>query len=116
MSDTSAPTTFEVALPSPERSKGEREYRAFLGLLAELLRTHRGQYVAIHDGQVVDADADDIALVRRVHARIGYVPIHVGLVTDRPPVVRVPHYREYRRDDGVTPPRAQGPGLVNEAP
>jgi hypothetical protein len=33
--------------------------------------------------------------VRRVHARIGYVPIHVGLVTGQLPIVRVTHYREH---------------------
>jgi hypothetical protein len=100
MSDVSTQPTFEVTVPPSEPSKGEREYQTFLRLLPELLRTHRGQYVAIHDGHVVDADADDIALVRRVHARIGYVPIHVGLVTEQPPVVRVPHYREYRQGQG----------------
>jgi hypothetical protein len=65
-------------------------------LLPELLPAYRGRYVAVHDGRVVDADEDDIALVRRVHARVGYVPIHVGLVTDQPQVARVPHYRGYR--------------------
>jgi hypothetical protein len=93
MSDNATPVTFEVTLPAPDLSKGEREHQAFLHMLPELLTTHRGQYVAIHEGKMVDADADDIALVRRVHERIGYVPIHVGLVTERPPVVRVPHYR-----------------------
>jgi hypothetical protein len=101
VSDNAVQTTFEVTPPRPELSKGEREYQAFLRLIPELLPTHRGQYVAIHEGKVVDADADDIALVRRVHDRIGYVPIHVGLVTDRPPVVRVPHYREYRPGEGA---------------
>jgi hypothetical protein len=98
VSDNAVQTTFEVTPPRPELSKGEREYQAFLRLMPELL-THRGRYVAIHEGKVVDADADDIALVRRVHSRIGYVPIHVGLVTDQPPLVRVPHYREYRRNE-----------------
>jgi hypothetical protein len=101
MSDTTTQTTFEVNVPAPEPSKGEREYQAFLRLLPELLPTHRGRYVAIHNGQVLDEDADDIALVRRVHARVGYVPIHVGLVTDPPQVVRVPHYHEYRRGQGT---------------
>lgn len=82
MSDVSTPPTFEVTIPVPDLSKGESEYQAFLRLLPELLQTHRGQYVAIHDGQMVDADADDIDLVQRVHARVGYAPIHVGLVTD----------------------------------
>ena len=100
MSNASTPPTFEVAIPLPSQSKGDREYHAFLRLLPELLATHRGQYVAVHGGEVVDADADDIALVRRVHAKIGYVPIHVGLVTDESPVVRLPHYREYRPQEG----------------
>jgi hypothetical protein len=91
------PQTFDVKVPAPELTKGQREYQAFLRLLPQLLATHRGQYVAIHDGQVVDQGTDDIALIQRVHARIGYVPIHVGLVTHPLPVVRIPHYREYRR-------------------
>jgi hypothetical protein len=96
MSNTNASPTFEVLVPTPKLSKGEREYRTFLRLLPQLLATHRGRYVAIHEGQVVDNDADDIALIQRVHARIGYVPIHVGLVVESRPVERIPHYREYR--------------------
>lgn len=97
MSDMVTQPSFEINLAVPELSKGEREYQAFLRLLPDLLPTHRGQYVAIHEGTVVDADKDDIALVQRVQARVGYVPIHVGLVTDQPPVVHVPHYREFGR-------------------
>jgi hypothetical protein len=44
---------------------------------------------------VVDGDADDIALVQRVQARVAYVPIFVGLVSEQTPVIRVPHYQEY---------------------
>jgi hypothetical protein len=100
----SNPTTqpaFDVKVPVPELSKGQREYQAFLRLLPQLLETHRGRYVAIHEGRVVDSDVDDIALIQRVHARVGYVPLHVGLVTDPLPVACVPHYREYR-------PRGEG--------
>ena len=94
MSDTAVHSTFEVQLPSLPQSKGEREHQAFLRLLPELLKTHHGKYVAIHDGAVVDFDSDDIALVQRVHAKVGYVAIHVGLVVEPQPVMRVPHYRE----------------------
>lgn len=100
MSDTVEQRTFTVELPTPEMSKGEREYQAFLRLLPQLLETHRNKYVAIHDGQAVDSDTDDVALIRRVHASIGYVPIYVGLVTLQQAVVRIPHYHEYRpRED-----------------
>ena len=87
---------FEINLPEPERTKGEREYQAFLALLPQLLTTHRGKFVAVHEGQVVDSDADDITLIRRVHAKVGYVPVHVGLVDGNTSVVHVPHYREFR--------------------
>jgi hypothetical protein len=101
MSDVSTQPIFEVIIPPSNLNKGEREYKAFLRLLPGLLTTHRGQYVAVHDGQVVDTDEDDITLVQRVHAKVGYVPIHVGLVTDEPPVVRLPHYREYKPNEGM---------------
>lgn len=79
----------------PAGNKWEREYRAYLRLLPELLRTHCNQYVAMHNEQVVDSGDDPIALIKRVHARVGYVPIHVELVTDQHvPSLRIPHYRE----------------------
>ncbi len=94
MSDTITRPALEVKVPAPVLSKGEREYHAFLRLLPELLKTHRGQHVAIHNEQVVDFDKDEIALIKRVHAKVGYVPIHVGLVVETRPVIRFPHYLE----------------------
>ncbi len=96
MSDTITTPIFDVSLPVPALSKGEREYRAFLHMLPGLLATYPVKYVAVHEGQVVDSDANDIVLIQRVHARIGYVPIYVGLVSEERQVARVPHYREYR--------------------
>jgi hypothetical protein len=88
MSDTMTLPTWEAQLPAPILTKGEREYQAFLRMLPELLETHHGQYVAIHDGKVVDSDANDIVLIQRVHAKVGYVPIHVGMVAGVQPVSR----------------------------
>jgi hypothetical protein len=96
MSEATTQPTLAMSLSAPELPKGEREYRAFLRLLPELLATHRGQYVAIHEGQVVDSDPDDVALILRVQARVGYVPLYVGRVTDQRLVIRIPHHREYR--------------------
>jgi hypothetical protein len=91
MSESVSTPTFDVRLPEPPAlTKGERERRAFLRLLPDLLGTHAGQYVAIHNEQVVDSGPDDIALVRRVHARIGYVPIHVARVEKQPRLLRIP--------------------------
>jgi hypothetical protein len=85
MSDTSTTgAPFEVRLPEPALSKGEREYRAFLRLLPGLLATHRGQFVAIHEGRVVDSGPERVEVAYRVQQRLGPVPIHVALVSDEP--------------------------------
>lgn len=74
---------------TPAHSKWEVEYQAFLRLLPQLLTTHRALYVAIHNGQVVDSGDEKLALTLRVLAKVGNVPIHVGLVTEEPePVFR----------------------------
>lgn len=92
----------QIDWPLPTRSKWERECRAFRRLLPELLQTHRGKYVAIHNEQVVDTDTDDIALILRVHAKYGYVPIHVDRVTEQlPEPIRMPHYRLYQPGESV---------------
>ena len=41
-------------LPPPEENKWRSEQRAFHRLLPDLLKTHHGQFVAIHNGQVVE--------------------------------------------------------------
>jgi hypothetical protein len=69
-----------VSLPPPPRTKWEREYQAFQRLRPQLLATHRGRYVAIHDEQVVDSGDDKLAVALRVLSKIGNVPIHVGHV------------------------------------
>jgi hypothetical protein len=96
MSETAVPPALAVELPTRELPKGEEEHQAFLRLLPQLVVTHHGKHVAVHNGQVVDSDTDDVALILRVQAKVGYVPLYVGLVTDARPVVRIPHYHEWR--------------------
>jgi hypothetical protein len=84
-------------LPAAPRTKWEREHQAFRRLLPQLLATHRGQYMAVHNEQVVDSGDDRLALALRVLARIGNVPIHVGRVTEEPePIARSGVRRELR--------------------
>ena len=96
MNEAVEQTTFQVTLPEPVLTKGQREYQAFLRLLPSLLETHRGKYVAIHEGEVIDSDDNDIALSLRVRRQIGLMPIHIGIVVHPQPVERITHYREYR--------------------
>lgn len=82
MSETiNLPAPVIQVTPSPH-SKWASEYEAFQRLLPQLLVTHRDRYVAIHEGQVVDSGDDKLELALRVLAKIGNVPIHVGLVTE----------------------------------
>lgn len=66
-----------------------RERVAFLRLLPSLAQTHFGQYVAFHDGELVDADPSQRALVRRCVERFGDTSLYVVFVGPVPEV-RVP--------------------------
>ena len=105
MQNQSSVTTGEppaVNWPPPPRNKWEREYRAFRRLLPGLLQTHRGKYVAVHNEQVIDSDADEMALILRALAKAGNVDIHVGLVTDQPePTFRSGVVRELSPKEGA---------------
>jgi hypothetical protein len=85
--------------PAPDLStrhddKWRREQRAFHDLLPGLLHTNPGQFVAIHEGQVVEAGDDKLAVAWRAYDRFGYVPIFVSRVAAGPPgPVRVPSPR-----------------------
>jgi hypothetical protein len=94
--------------PAPDLSghqfnsdKWQREFQEFLRLKPRLLEKYDGQYVAVHEGQVVDSGPDQVELAMRVYSKHGYCPIYVGLVTDQPePMYRIPTPRRY-------PPRLQ---------
>lgn len=98
------PSTFPasvVELTPPLHTKWDREHQAFQQLLPQLLLTHHGQYVAIHEGQVVESGDDKLAVALRVLARIGNVAIHVGLVAEEPePICRSGVRREIRTSGG----------------
>ena len=84
----------EVNVSPVPSTKWEREFEAFRCLLPSLLSTYRGQFVAVHEGRVVDSGEDRLALIFRVLGKVGNVDIHVGLVTDQvETAVRITHYR-----------------------
>ncbi len=95
-------TLLAPVVPTPPESKWRREQQAFRRLLPELLKSHRDQYVAIHEGQVAEAGADKLDVAGRAYARFGYLPIYVGLVTDQPPPLgRIPSPRLLRPEQGT---------------
>jgi len=81
-------------LPTQPEGKWRREQSAFRRMLPDLLRTYRNQYVAIHNGAVVESGDDKIAVASKAYARFGYIPIFVSLVSDEPPpATRLPSPR-----------------------
>ena len=91
-------------LPAPELcfaatvdDKWERERRAFVHMLSDLLVTHRDQFVAVHEGQVVASGRDKIGVALQAYREYGHVSIYVGLVSDQPPSpARLPSPRTLR--------------------
>ena len=69
---------------------------AFQRLLPELLKTHKGQFVAIHNGEMVDADTDNRELAKRIYARKLF-PVYIQLVSKQPRVIELPSPEEVRR-------------------
>jgi hypothetical protein len=76
-----------IQLPAPviepmplQGTKWACEYQAFCRLLPELLKTYSGQYVAVHEGQVIGSGPDKLAVALEAFRKVGNVSIHVGLV------------------------------------
>jgi hypothetical protein len=54
-----------------QRKKIEAEVHAYEAMHAELVKTHLGNYVALHRGRLVDFDEDFPSLHQRVRRRYG---------------------------------------------
>jgi hypothetical protein len=61
---------------------------------SELLKQYQNQYVWFEDGEVLDTDQDQSALVNRVYSKIGPRPLLIKKVLpeDPKPGVRTPFY------------------------
>jgi hypothetical protein len=80
--------TDEFDLADPSLSRLAREREAFLRLLPQLLTTHHGQYVAIHDEQVIDSGPERLEVAQRAQEKVKE-GVYVGLVSDEPePIYR----------------------------
>ena len=91
----------DLSLSETPESPWQRERRAFWELLPSLREMHSDQYVAIHDGKVVAAGSDEIAVAMEAYSRVGYVPLYLGHVTDSPPrPARIPSPRIWRGRGG----------------
>lgn len=85
-----------------EWDKLHAEMDAFQVQLPALLSAYPDQFVAIHEGQVIDHDADLRTLHSRVYARLGSVPVLLQKVTALPaPDILVRGPRVEAQDHGL---------------
>ena len=73
-----------VYLRQLDHEKIKAEAEAFRKMHAALVGQHLGQYVAIHQGQLVDHDADFQALHHRIRQQFGRQSILLRQVTTEP--------------------------------
>ena len=60
------------------------ETKHYTAMHAELKKKYLGQHVAIHEGRLIDHDADASRLVRRVRQYYGLIPIMFTQVEEAP--------------------------------
>lgn len=77
-----------------EIEKLKTEVQVFERMHPELVKQHLGKFVAVHNGQVVDAGADFEALFIRLQQRLGDTPVLIRPVTaELTPELRAPSPR-----------------------
>jgi hypothetical protein len=64
--------------------KIDREEQYYCAQHAELLRKYTGQFIAMHEGHVVDSDTDELALFLRICERFPMIGVLIKRVTDQP--------------------------------
>lgn len=82
---------FTPMMPVNEnRPKMQEQVAAFEAMHAELWQTYPHQYVAFHEGQLIDHDDDKIALIMRIDEQYpGKVVMIRQVMAELPPVLRV---------------------------
>lgn len=68
----------------PQRHIMLQEQAAFDAMIDQLRANYLGQYVAVHQGQVVDHDADVTALSKRVRVSHSNQVVHIRQVLSHP--------------------------------
>ena len=91
-------TAVRTYLRQIECGKIKAEARAFRSMHAELVKEYAGQYVAIHDGKVVDHDEDFQSLHNRIRQHFGRRPVLLRRVETKPERVLV--FRSPRLERG----------------
>jgi len=74
----------QAYLDQLEQEKIHEETEAFWAMQVDLATRYPGEYIAVHQGQVVDHDPDIVRLEQRVAEQLGEVAVLIAPVTDTP--------------------------------
>lgn len=74
----------ELYLRERQRAKLNREIVAYEAMHSELRQKYLGQWVAIHQRELVDYDHDRVALYQRIRAKYGRISVLLRQVADQP--------------------------------
>ena len=77
-------TAVQAYLDQLDREKIHEEAEAFWAMQADLIARYPGEYVAVHQGRVVDHDPDVVRLERRVTERWEEAAVLITPVTNEP--------------------------------
>jgi hypothetical protein len=95
-------TALEKALADYHEQHVARETEVWYAMPAEQRRKYVNQYVALFRGQIVDADVDQIELLRRIDHNYGNAPVMITEGGDQPMptyVIRSPHWAKLNDGD-----------------
>ena len=75
--------TLDTLPDTPYNRKWREEIVAYDGMWQELLKTHKGKWVAVHGGKIVDFDRNREKLMKRVYAKFSQrTPIYFEQVVE----------------------------------
>jgi len=63
--------------------KIDREQQAYKSQHRQILEKHAGNYIALHQGEIVDYDEDRVAISKRVRAKYGNEPVLITKVLEQ---------------------------------
>jgi hypothetical protein len=75
----------------------DREMEAYRAMHTELKQRYLGQYVAIHNGEVVGNSADRLVLSQMIRQEYGHTAVFITLVEEKPEREFVMHSPRFER-------------------
>ncbi|MEW5989514.1 MAG: DUF5678 domain-containing protein [Chloroflexota bacterium] len=80
-------TAFREYRLRAQQRKIDAEAQAWKAMSPDVHARYRGQYVAVHQGQVIDHDPDRSALHGRIRAEFGHIAVLITPADGRPDIM-----------------------------